>query len=140
MDAASQYAARLLAALLDATDSLRALAEDLRSRPGVVRVVQDLDMGHMGFSVGEPSASFIERYIDTELSNGHGVSCFVQLSWDTAQWTLEYSVRANRSPEQEYLIEFPDVHTESLDELIAALNHAVTELTAAMKALPLDTL
>jgi hypothetical protein len=140
MDEASQNAAVLLKTILHVRSTLHLLAEHLDSRPQVVRVVEAFDIGHVGMPMNEPTAAFIESYIDAELRNGHWVSCFVQLYWDTAQWTLEHSVRANRTDEQEYLIEFPDVQTRSLDVIIVALEQAGSEVASAIKALDLSTL
>jgi hypothetical protein len=141
MDAASSSAARLLAALLDVREELRALAGYLRNQPEVTAVVTEFDMWHTWFWSSDSTLPEVEIYVDAVLQSGNGISCFVKLRWDAAQWTLEREIRRNRCDlpgnELQYLVQFPRAETADLDELIAVLNQGATELVVRLKSIDL---
>jgi hypothetical protein len=137
LDGPSRDATLLLDALVDASEQLWAIRRYLRAHPAVAAVSVHWESGYSTRLPDRVSGRVIEVYIDAELRNGHGVSCFLDLGWSNLWWHLDHSVRANRSAEQEYLVDFPTFETEALETIITSLRRAAADLLATMQTLDL---
>jgi hypothetical protein len=133
MDIASKNASRLLEALAESKGTLTDFARQLRSQPEVVRVLTN-------FEPREYQTGFVlEGYVDAELRNGKAMAWWLEARWNESLWTIESRVLVNDDQGQYTFREFPERTAETLDDCIAQLALATTELIDSGDAVALVT-
>lgn len=87
MDADSRTAIIVLEAIAAASERLVAVSRDMRSRPEVSEVQQNLTVRNYQLSGPE-----VEGYVDVQLVSGKSIAWLLDIRWDEAQWKIESRV------------------------------------------------
>jgi hypothetical protein len=125
MDIKSKHTIKFLEALANSKHQFTELAQRLRPRPDVIRVLHSLECLRYRTHVA------LEGYVDVELRNGKAVAWWLEVNWNDEQWTIESRVLLNdNQPQsvQEVIREFPDRIAETLNECIEQLSQATADL------------
>lgn len=125
MDTESKVVVKFLEALASSKHQFAELAQRLRSRPNITRVLHSLECLQYETHVS------LEGYVDIELSSGKAVALWLEVTWNDKQWTIESRVLLNdNQPQsvQEVIREFPDRTSETLDDCIKQLLQATSDL------------
>jgi hypothetical protein len=123
MDIESENAIRLLEVLGDSNEKLAKLAHRLRANNEVLSVLRSLEC------YKSKAGSLIEGYVDVELRNGKAVCWYLEVSWDSDNWTIDARILINDERGQETAHKFTDRITNKFNEFLTNLAESIAELT-----------
>ena len=130
MDYESKSATKVLAALAESYNRGVALARRFQAMPEVERVSFDFDcyknQNHWEYGGGPPYV--FDWYVDVLLKNGNSIWWKLDVQWDEDNWVIESSVELPGEYGPNTLKEFPDRLAETVDQFIAQLDEATSQL------------
>ena len=134
MNLESESARRLLGELANRNESLIKIAGDLRKRSTVRSVQHNFQL--RAYRTGH----VLECYVDAELHNGKAIGWWLEVQSTELDWLIRHSVRLNHSDGEDAIQQFPDVHVESLDDLLKHLHLGIEDLAKSAETLDLGKL
>jgi hypothetical protein len=130
MDADSQQATRILAALAESSGRSMELVRRFESMPEVLRVSFDFDcfrnQSYWEFKVGSPY--IYQWYVDVALKNDKAIWWAVDVYWDEEKWFIESRVELPGNYGPNILKEFPKRAALTIDEFVDQLKEATSQL------------
>ncbi len=110
------------------------VADSLRAKPSVREVLRNYDIRKYE---GIPT---LEAYADAELANGTALSWGIELRYEENYWIVEAALRKNHRDGQDVLQEFPEIRTDTFEELAPNAKKATEWLIALAKNIDLSAI
>ena len=133
MDIESKQATKLLAAIIECNEKLKAMAKDFESRPEVSKVYHEFEWNKNGDFIesGAWPTYWVDGYVDVSLRNGHSIWWEINVEWDAEKWIFEASVNLPGEYGPNTLKEFPDRVAHTIDDFIVQLEEGMKGLTGS---------
>jgi hypothetical protein len=138
MDNGSKQATKVLAAIAESNSRFLELANNMKSRPEVNKVSHDFECqrsyNHSEFGT-EPAYVF-DWYVDVELHNNKSVWWVMDVYWDESTWVIKSRVEVPGDNGPKTLTEFADKQAETINEFVAQLQIATSEVVESADVIP----